>query len=144
MILDKDDIKSLLPHREPFLFVDSISNINLRQDITGLIKFPEDSYFFKGHFPDRPVVPGVIIIESLAQLGGVLIYKSFEEDLVGKDPALVSVDSAKFKSPTLPNEELTIKATLMKNKLNIFKLNTQAYKNDKLVVEANITATVLS
>lgn len=144
MILNKDDIKSLLPHREPFLFVDSISNINLRQDITGLIKFPEDSYFFKGHFPDRPVVPGVIIIESLAQLGGVLIYKSFEEDLVGKDPALVSVDSAKFKNPTLPNEELTIKATLMKNKLNIFKLNTQAYKNDKLVVEANITATVLS
>ena len=72
MILNKDDIKSLLPHREPFLFVDSISNINLRQDITGLIKFPEDSYFFKGHFPDRPVVPGVIIIESLAQLGGVL------------------------------------------------------------------------
>jgi len=144
MILDKDDIKSLLPHREPFLFVDSISNINLKQDITGLIKFPEDSYFFKGHFPDRPVVPGVIIIESLAQLGGVLIYKSFEEDLVGKDPALVSVDSAKFKNPTLPNEELTIKATLMKNKLNIFKLNTQAYKNDKLVVEANITATVLS
>ena len=143
MILDKDDIKSLLPHREPFLFVDSISNINLKQDITGLIKFPEDSYFFKGHFPDRPVVPGVIIIESLAQLGGVLIYKSFEEDLVGKDPALVSVDSAKFKNPTLPNEELTIKATLMKNKLNIFKLNTQAYKNDKLVVEANITATVL-
>ena len=144
MILNKDDIKSLLPHREPFLFVDSISNINLKQDITGLIKFPEDSYFFKGHFPDRPVVPGVIIIESLAQLGGVLIYKSFEEDLVGKDPALVSVDSAKFKNPTLPNEELTIKATLMKNKLNIFKLNTQAYKNDKLVVEANITATVLS
>ena len=144
MILDKDDIKSLLPHREPFLFVDSIININLKQDITGLIKFPEDSYFFKGHFPDRPVVPGVIIIESLAQLGGVLIYKSFEEDLVGKDPALVSVDSAKFKNPTLPNEELTIKATLMKNKLNIFKLNTQAYKNDKLVVEANITATVLS
>ena len=144
MILDKDDIKSLLPHRESFLFVDSISNINLKQDITGLIKFPEDSYFFKGHFPDRPVVPGVIIIESLAQLGGVLIYKSFEADLVGKDAALVSVDSAKFKSPTVPNEELTIKATLMKNKLNIFKLNTQAYKNDKLVVEANITATVLS
>ncbi len=144
MILDKDDIKSLLPHRDPFLFVDSIIDINLKEDITGLIKFPEDSYFFQGHFPGRPVVPGVIIIESLAQLGGVLIYKSFEKDLVGKDPALVGVDSVKFKSPTLPNEQLTIKATLLKNKLNIFKLNTQAYKNDKLVVEANITATVLS
>lgn len=144
MILDKDDIKSLLPHRDPFLFVDSIIDINLKEDITGLIKFPEDSYFFLGHFPGRPVVPGVIIIESLAQLGGVLIYKSFEKDLVGKDPALVGVDSVKFKNPTLPNEQLTIKATLLKNKLNIFKLNTQAYKNDKLVVEANITATVLS
>ena len=106
MILNKDDIKSLLPHREPFLFVDSISNINLRQDITGLIKFPEDSYFFKGHFPDRPVVPGVIIIESLAQLGGVLIYKSFEEDLVGKDPALVSVDSAKFKKSNIAQRRI--------------------------------------
>ena len=136
-------VEAFLPHRDPFLFIDEVIEVSNEKIVAKRFVSPKEE-FFKGHFPDRPVVPGVIIIESLAQLGGVLIYKSFEEDLVGKDPALVSVDSAKFKNPTLPNEELTIKATLMKNKLNIFKLNTQAYKNDKLVVEANITATVLS
>ena len=92
-----EEIKKYLPHREPFLFVDKVLTLNPGKDISGSIKFNDDSFFFKGHFPNRPVVPGVIIIESLAQLGGLLIYKSFEKDLLGKDPALIAVDSAKFK-----------------------------------------------
>ena len=138
-----EEIKKYLPHREPFLFVDKVLTLNPGKDISGSIKFNDDSFFFKGHFPNRPVVPGVIIIESLAQLGGLLIYESFEKDLLGKDPALIAVDSAKFKSPTLPNEELDIRAELIKSKLNIFKISGKAYKEDKLIVEVGITATVL-
>ena len=143
MELNIDEIKKYLPHRDPFLFVDKVTDINIGNDIDGEITFNENFFFFKGHFPDKPIVPGVIIVESLAQLGGLLIYKSFEEDLLGKDPELFAIDSAKFKSPTLPGDKLNIKAELLKSKLNIFKIKGQAFKSGKLIVEANITATVL-
>ena len=114
MELNIDEIKKYLPHRDPFLFVDKVTDINIGNDIDGEITFNENFFFFKGHFPGKPIVPGVIIVESLAQLGGLLIYKSFEEDLLGKDPALIAIDSAKFKSPTLPGDKLNIKAELLK------------------------------
>ena len=143
MELNIDEIKKYLPHRDPFLFVDKVTDLNICKDIYGEITFNENLFFFKGHFPNRPVVPGVIIVESLAQLGGLLIYKSFEDELIGKDPALIAIDSAKFKSPTLPGDKLNIKAELLKSKLNIFKIKGQAFNNGKLIVEASITATVL-
>ncbi len=143
MELNIDEIKKYLPHRDPFLFVDKVTDLNICKDIYGEITFNENSFFFKGHFPNRPIVPGVIIVESLAQLGGLLIYKSFEDELIGKDPALIAIDSAKFKSPTLPGDKLNIKAELLKSKLNIFKIKGQAFNNGKLIVEASITATVL-
>ena len=82
MELNIDEIKKYLPHRDPFLFVDKVTDINIGNDIDGEITFNENFFFFKGHFPGKPIVPGVIIVESLAQLGGLLIYKSFEEDLL--------------------------------------------------------------
>ncbi|NSW88363.1 3-hydroxyacyl-ACP dehydratase FabZ [bacterium] len=143
MILDKDEIKKYIPHREPFLFVDKILELDLEKSIKGSVVFSKDSYFFQGHFPSNPVVPGVIIVEAMAQVGGVLIYKSFEADLVGLSPALVGIDNVKFKAPTLPDDELIIETVLVKKKLNIFKLSSKAYNNDKLVVQAEITATIL-
>tara|TARA_B100001996_G_scaffold275398_1_gene216121 strand:- start:1244 stop:1681 length:438 start_codon:yes stop_codon:yes gene_type:complete len=143
MILDKDEIKKYIPHREPFLFVDKIIELDLEKSIKGSVAFSKDSYFFQGHFPDNPVVPGVIIVEAMAQVGGVLIYKSFEEDLVGLSPALVGIDNVKFKAPTLPDDELIIETVLVKKKLNIFKLSSKAYNRDNLVVQAEITATIL-
>ena len=86
----------------------------------------------------------MIIVEAMAQVGGILIYKSFESKLLGLTPALVGIDNVKFKAPTVPGDKLTIEATLIKKKLNIFKLSAQAFNFDKLVVESNITATVMS
>ena len=78
MNLNREQIQKYLPHRDPFLFVDEIIDFESAHSIKALVSFKEDSFFFKGHFPGRPVVPGVIIVESMAQVGGVLIYRSFE------------------------------------------------------------------
>jgi len=144
MFMNNEEIKKYLPHREPFLFVDTVTKLNNEKNIEGTVTFPSNSFFLEGHFPERPIVPGVIIVESLAQLGGILIYKSFEKDLIGKDPALIAIEAAKFKKPTLPEEKLIIKAELVKSKLNIFKIYAEAYNDDILAVSSNITATVLA
>jgi len=144
VILNKDEIMKYLPHREPFLFVDEVVEFNSEISIKANVTFHEDAFFFKGHFPGNPVVPGVIIVEAMAQVGGILIYKSFESKLLGLTPALVGIDNVKFKAPTVPGDKLTIEATLIKKKLNIFKLSAQAFNLDKLVVQSNITATVMS
>jgi len=144
MNLNKEDIKKYLPHREPFLFVDEVFYFKKAESIKARVTFEENSFFFRGHFPNRPIVPGVIIVEAMAQVGGILIYKSFEDSLLGKNPALVGIDKVRFRLPTLPNDTLTIEAFLVKKKLNVFKISTKAFKDNKLIVEANITATVLS
>ena len=141
--MDVNQIMKLLPHRPPFLFVDKIIEIS-ESHIIGLKNVTMNEDFFKGHFPGNPVVLGVIIVEAMAQVGGILIYKSFESKLLGLTPALVGIDNVKFKAPTVPGDKLTIEATLIKKKLNIFKLSAQAFNLDKLVVQSNITATVMS
>tara|TARA_B100001142_G_scaffold75704_1_gene76366 strand:- start:59 stop:496 length:438 start_codon:yes stop_codon:yes gene_type:complete len=144
MILDKEEIKNYIPHREPFLFVDEVVELIPEKSITANVTFSEDDFFFKGHFPGNPVVPGVIIVEAMAQAGGVLIYKSYEDKLLGLTPALVGINNVKFKAPTLPGDKLRIETILVKSKLNIFKLSAKAFNNDKLVVQADITATIMS
>ncbi|MDG2006039.1 MAG: 3-hydroxyacyl-ACP dehydratase FabZ [Thermodesulfobacteriota bacteirum] len=144
MILDKEEIKNYIPHREPFLFVDEVVELIPEKSITANVTFSEDNFFFKGHFPGNPVVPGVIIVEAMAQAGGVLIYKSYEDKLLGLTPALVGINNVKFKLPTLPGDKLRIETILVKSKLNIFKLSAKAFNNDKLVVQADITATIMS
>jgi|TARA_B100000959_G_scaffold268307_1_gene312857 beta-hydroxyacyl-ACP dehydratase FabZ len=144
MNLNREEIQKYLPHRDPFLFVDEVFYLEKGESIKAKVTFKDDSFFFKGHFPGRPIVPGVIIVESMAQVGGILIYKSFEDSSLGKDPALVGINNVRFKAPTLPNDTLIIEASLVKKKLNIFKISTKAFKDDKLIVEADITATVLS
>ena len=144
MILDKEEIKNYIPHREPFLFVDEVLELIPEQSITANVTFSEDDFFFKGHFPGNPVVPGVIIVEAMAQAGGVLIYKSYEDKLLGLTPALVGINNVKFKAPTLPGDKLRIETILVKSKLNIFKLSAKAFNKDKLVVQADITATIMS
>ena len=144
MILDKEEIKNYIPHREPFLFVDEVVELIPEKSITANVTFSEDDFFFKGHFPGNPVVPGVIIVEAMAQAGGVLIYKSYEDKLLGLTPALVGINNVKFKEPTLPGDKLRIETILVKSKLNIFKLSAKAFNNDKLVVQADITATIMS
>lgn len=140
--MDDIDVKEILPHRDPFLFVDSIVSINKSKDIVAKRKFGQDELFFKGHFPGYPVVPGVIIVESLAQAAGILIYESHKENLQGKLPALAGLNSVKFRKPVRPDDTVILKVELIKSRATLWKLLGLAYMDQELVAEAEITASV--
>jgi len=136
------DVKGILPHRDPFLFVDNVISIHKSKEIIATRKFGQDESFFKGHFPQYPVVPGVIIVEALAQAAGILVYESFKENLQGKLPALAGLNSVKFRKPVRPDDTITLKVELLKSRATLWKLLGQAYLDQELVAEAEITASV--
>ena len=103
MILLIDEIKKLLPHREPFLFIDKVEIIDVGKKGIGFKKFLDNEFFFLGHFPNNPIVPGVILIESLAQTAGVVVAKGYENE--GKKSVLfMNISKAKFRKPVFPND----------------------------------------
>jgi len=136
------DVKGILPHRDPFLFVDKVISLDKSKEIIATRKFGLDESFFKGHFPKYPVVPGVIIVEALAQAAGILVYESFKENLQGKLPALAGLNSVKFRKPVRPDDTITLKVELLKSRATLWKLLGQAYLDHELVAEAEITASV--
>jgi 3-hydroxyacyl-[acyl-carrier-protein] dehydratase len=140
--MNKLIVKEILPHRDPFLFIDSVRSITKFKEIIALRKFSDKEYFFKGHFPGNPVVPGVIIIESLAQAGGILVYESFKENLEGKLPALAGLNNVRFRKPVRPNNNVILKVELIKSRSILWKLEGRAYVDNDLVAEAEITASV--
>jgi beta-hydroxyacyl-ACP dehydratase FabZ len=140
--MDIKYIKDILPHREPFLFIDKIIKIEKGVKIQALKKFTNKEYFFEGHFPENPVVPGVIIIESLAQAGGILVYESFKEDLNNKLPALAGLESVRFKKPVFPDDEVKLTVSLLKSRSRLWKMYGEAEVGDSKVAQAEILASV--
>ena len=132
------DIMSFLPHRYPFLLVDRILEIEGEKRIVGLKNVTINEPFFQGHFPGAPVMPGVLIIECMAQVAGVMIYS----DMPDKDRKLIyftSIENAKFRRPVLPGDQLRIEMHLLNRRSNFGKMNGQATVDGKLVAEAIVT-----
>jgi len=132
------DIMSFLPHRYPFLLVDRILEIEGEKRIVGLKNVTINEPFFQGHFPGAPVMPGVLIIESMAQVAGVMIYRGMPD----KDRKLIyftSIENAKFRRPVLPGDQLRIEMRLLNRRTNFGKMNGQATVDGKLVAEAIVT-----
>jgi beta-hydroxyacyl-ACP dehydratase FabZ len=132
------DIMSFLPHRYPFLLVDRILEIEGEKRIVGLKNVTINEPFFQGHFPGAPVMPGVLIIECMAQVAGVMIYR----DMPDKDRKLIyftSIENAKFRRPVLPGDQLRIEMHLLNRRSNFGKMNGQATVDGKLVAEAIVT-----
>tara|TARA_B100001123_G_C15236429_1_gene997308 strand:+ start:942 stop:1379 length:438 start_codon:yes stop_codon:yes gene_type:complete len=143
MKIELEEIKKLLPHRKPFLFIDSCEIIENGKIGVGQRKFLPEEYFFKGHFPNKPIVPGVILIESLAQTAGVVVSKSlsYKEN---KTVLFTSISNAKFRKPVLPNDEIYFEVKFITQVKNIYKFSGVAKRKFEKVCEAVFSAIILN
>lgn len=146
MILTKQQIKEYIPHREPFLFVDSVVDILEKEKIVAEKTFTQDEFFFPGHFPGNPIVPGVILTEAMAQTGGILFNYSFKDELEKSDftnAFLMGLDRCKFRKPVVPDEKVIFEVKLVKRRSRILQFEGIALVNDKKVAEAQISASLV-
>ena len=141
MIIKSDEIKNLLPHREPFLFVDKCEIIEVGIKGIGYRKFLPNEFFFKGHFPELPIVPGVILIEALAQTAGIVVSKSFENE-ENKSVLFLSVSDAKFRKPVLPNDTISFEVERLNKVKSVYKFFGLAKNNSIKVCEAKFSAMI--
>ena len=141
MILNIEEIKKLIPHREPFLFIDTC-NIKIPGEYGVSSKvFKENEYFFKGHFPNNPIVPGVIIVEAMAQTAGIVVSYNLK-DYDEKSVLFMSVSKAKFRKPILPNDKILFEVRFLNKVKNVYKFSGLALKNDIKVSESEFSAMI--
>ena len=135
-ILDINDIRAILPHRFPFLLVDRIVELEAER-IVGIKNVTVNEPFFTGHFPDFPVMPGVLIVEAMAQTAGVLVLKSIP-DRENKLVLLVAVENARFRRPVVPGDSLRMEMKVIKRKASVAKMAGVATVDGQVVAEAEV------
>ncbi len=135
-----EDIKKYLPHRYPFLMVDRVTEVRAGEYIAGIKNISINEHYFEGHFPTKPIMPGVMIVESMAQLSGVLGFVT-----VGRSPAdgfthyFAGCNKVRFKRQVVPGDQLALEATLVADKHNIWKFDCKAWVGDELACAGEIT-----
>ena len=141
MILTKKEIKNLIPHREPFLFIDRCNIIEVGYKGIGSRHFSANEFFFKGHFPSKPIVPGVILIEALAQTSGIIVSKKFENN---PDIAVLfmSISKAKFRKPVVPEDTIEFHVEFINKVKSVYKFKGVAFKSEIIVCEAEYSAMI--
>ena len=141
--LNKEEIKNLLPHREPMLLIDKITNIVPMVSATGHINVTKDKFYFDGHFPGAPVFPGVLIVEAFGQAAAALAAHSLDpKEVENKLVFLMTIDKARFRSPVIPECELLLNVKVEKIKGRIWKYSGIATVNDKKMADAEWMATI--
>lgn len=135
------EIMDMLPHRYPFLLIDRVLEFKLNESITGIKNVTINEPQFVGHFPDKPVMPGVLIIESMAQLSAILVAKSMETTK-NKDVFFMSIEEAKFRKIIGPGDTLYIYATIEQNRGSVWKFSAVAKVEGEIVAESKFTAMV--
>ncbi len=138
--MDVMEIQKYLPHRYPFLLVDRILEIEEGKRIVGLKNVTFNEHFFQGHFPQAPVMPGVLIIEAMAQVGGVLAYKSAPEETKGKLIYFAAIDKVRFRKPVVPGDQVIFELEIVKCKKRVCKMEGKAYVDGEVVAEGILTA----
>ena len=141
MKLNTEEIKKLIPHREPFLFVDTCEIIISGEHGKSEKFFSANEYFFKGHFPKNPIVPGVIIIEAMAQTAGIVVSYKLRE-FKEKSVLFMSVNKAKFRKPVHPDEKVSFEVKFINSVRDVYKFEGTCFKGNTKVSEAEFSAMI--
>ena len=142
--LNKDQIRNLLPHREPMLLVDELFDIKKLTSASALVKVRKDSFFVQGHFPDQPVMPGVLIVESFGQAAAALTANGLDKSTYeNKLVFLMGVEKARFRNPVIPNCELILKIEAIRSHGRVWKYKGEAFVEDKKMADAIWSATIV-
>ena len=145
-IFDNYDVVKIMekiPHRAPFLLIDRVLEVTPYESVKALKGVTFNEPFFIGHFPARPLMPGVLIVEAMAQASGILVVESLGPEGEGKMVYFMSIEEAKFRKPVTPGYILELRASLVQNRKNVWKFKGEAYIEGALCAEANFTAMVV-
>jgi len=145
VLYDVTDIQKILPHRYPMLLVDRITSLEPKDMIIGYKNVSISEQIFQGHFPNHPIYPGVMILEGLAQAGGVLAFKSLDDDIDvdNKVVYFMSIDKAKFRAPVKPGDRLEYRVSVTKNRGAVWQFDAKAFVDDKIVAQAELKAMIV-
>ena len=142
--LDKSEIELLLPHRDPMLLINTLTNIKKLNSATGIVSVRKNSFFVQGHFPDNPVMPGVLIVEAFGQTAAALTAHGIDKSTYeNKLVFLMGVEKARFRSPVIPDCELFLNVEAVRSHGKVWKYKGQAFVNDKLMADAIWSATIV-
>lgn len=138
-MIDVKEIQSLIPHRYPFLLVDRVTECVPNEKIVGIKNVTINEPFFQGHFPGNPVMPGVLMVEAMAQISGVLAFKS---GVTGKAVYFLTIEKAKFRKPVEPGDQLRMEVNVSHQRGSVWKFTGKCFVEDKVVSEAEFSAMI--
>lgn len=143
VVMDIRRIMELLPHRFPFLLVDRVIEFEKENFIVAIKNVTINEPYFQGHFPDYPVMPGVLIVEALAQTGGLLVINSLQRVPENKIFLFSGIEKIRFRRPVYPGDQMVLKAFYLKHKMNIWKMKAEAWVDNKVTTEGILTAALV-
>lgn len=141
--IDYAEVLRRIPHRYPFLLVDRAEDYRANESIVGIKNVTANEPFFQGHFPNNPVMPGVLIVEALGQSGALLMSKTLDADVSGKTIMFMAVDGARFRKPVRPGDVLRLHVQVTKHRGDLFKFRGEAYVDGKMAAECEFAAMVV-
>ena len=142
--LTKEEITELLPHRDPMLLIDSLINIKKLSSATAIVNVKKDSFFVQGHFPDNPVMPGVLIVEAFGQAAAALTAHGLDKETYdNKLVFLMGIEKARFRNPVIPNCKLELKIQAIRTHGRVWKYKGEAFVDGKIMADAQWSATIV-
>lgn len=141
--LDLSTIKEMIPHRYPILMVDKVVNVKAGDACVGIKNVTNNEPHFEGHFPNHPVMPGVLIVEAMAQTAGCLVVHTLGPESRGKIVYFMTIDSARFRKPVVPGDVLRVHCSIKQNRGNVWKFEGVAMVEDRKVAEATYSAMIM-